>query len=262
MIDSHCHLDDWSTGEERDGILRQARQAGVDGFVVPAVSPDNWPEVAELARTVAGVQTAYGIHPHYLDRLGPGSLETVLAELERFLPGAAALGEVGLDRRVARDGGERKRQEEVFLAQIGIAQARLLPLIVHCVRAHGRLLELLSSHRIERGGILHWYSGPAELVGDFLRLGFLFGFGLAVGRPQASKARAALRAVPAEALVIETDAPDQPARPGERNVPAALAEVARIVAEIRGAPVGEIVELSDRNLERVLGPIPRCGGST
>ncbi len=237
VLDAHCHLDDPRFDGDRDAVMDRARAAGITGLVVPGVAPERWRRLPGLRARFPEVQVGYGLHPEALERLSGGVIREALAELPQRLvyDGAVCVGETGLDRRSPVPLAE---QVALTRAHLAIAGSLDLPVVLHCVRAHGTLLETLEAHGPLRG-LVHGYSGPAELVPRYLALGLHLSFGGPVTWPGAKRPRAALLAVPDDRLLLETDAPDQPpaSRRGGRNEPALLAEIARAVAGIRGRPV-------------------------
>ena len=234
MLDAHCHLDDPRFDADRDAVIARAWAAGLTGIVVPGVTPDRWRHLPDLARQHPRIRIGFGLHPEALAQLRPAKVQAGLADLPVWLRdhGAACVGETGLDRRSAVPLPEQIRLTRAHLA---LAAELELPVVLHCVRAHAALLEVLEEHGPLRG-LLHAYSGSAELVPRYLELGLHLSFGGATTWPEARRPLRALREVPAERLLLETDAPDQaPAScRGGRNEPGFLPEIAARVAEARG----------------------------
>jgi len=233
VLDAHCHLDDPRFDPDRDAVMDRARAAGVTGLVVPGVTPARWPALPGLARRHPEVRIGFGLHPEALEALTPAEREAALADLPHWLTdhGACCVGETGLDRRSPVPLAEQAR---LTTAHLALASELALPVVLHCVGAHGALLRLLHDHGPVTG-LLHAYSGSAELVPRYLALGLHLSFGGAVTWPGARRPLQALRAVPADRLLLETDAPDQAphSRRGGRNEPALLPEIAARVAELR-----------------------------
>jgi len=217
VIDAHVHLDFF---DDPEAVVARARAAGVTDFVVPGVSPSQWAAAARFAHH--GV----GLHPEFL-----GDVDVQLAAFAAA-EDAAFVGECGLDRRI-EDRVSLEEQRRALRPQLARAKERDLPVVLHCVHRHGALLELLREHGPLRG-MLHGFTGPAELVREYVELGLHLGVGAAVMRPHAKKARDAVVHIPPERLLLETDAPDQPP-PGEpTNEPAFLPRIAGAVAVLRG----------------------------
>ena len=246
-IDTHIHLD------RLNGIglqLEQARAAGVGAWVVPGISPDGWAELMTTAERHAGVYAAPGIHPQ-----AAGSGEKLpLEELRRLLehPRSVAVGEVGLDGQI---GVPREIQEQVFVAMIRLARQENKPLLIHARRSSERILQLLRREQADRvGGIFHAFSGSLETARKIIDMGFALGIGGALTFPGARRLPEVVRQVPAEVLVLETDAPDMTPEPyrGQPNRPAYLGLVAGQLATLRGWSLTETARITTANACRIL----------
>lgn len=248
LIDSHCHLDDSRFDADRTEVLKRARAAGVDKVVVPAVCRSGWQKLASLADGSPTIFPAFGLHPWFCDR----HRDDDLPELENYLEGAVAIGECGLDF------GKRRAPEEIqlrwFRAQLELAAAHALPLIVHAYRSLDRVSHELKAFP-QLKGVIHSFSGSLQQAEQLMAQGFLLGIGGAVSWPQAERLRAVVKALPPEYLLLETDAPDQPghAHRGERNEPAFLVEIAGEIATIRGIEADVLVEICNRNAGELFG---------
>lgn len=250
LIDTHCHLDAGEFAADRDAVFAAAsKAAGIAALVVPAVERANFHAVAEVCRVYPGCAPAYGIHPLYVDRARPEDLEA-LREALRCEP-AVAVGEIGLDRHVKpRD---EARQMFYFTEQLRLAREFGLPVLLHVRRAIDPILRALREIRVP-GGIAHAFNGSLEQAREFLRLGFKLGFGGAVTHERAKRLRALAQALPREAIVLETDAPDIPPRWRERgrSEPADLLPIAETLAELRGEPLAALVAATGENALAVL----------
>ena len=204
--DAHNHLQDPRFAPVLESVIAEMCEAGVPRCVVNGTCEDDWPRVADLARRHPDIiKPSFGLHPWKASARPPGWLDSLAAALDEFP--AAALGECGLDRWM-RD-YDLVDQREVFLAQLDLAAARILPLSIHCLQAWGPLLECLRNHPIpERGFLLHSYGGSAELVTELAALGAYFSFSGHFLHPRKEKTRDAFRHVPPDRLLIESDAPD------------------------------------------------------
>lgn len=244
MIDSHVHLDAAAFDADRASVLAESRRAGVSGFVVPAVARSGFAGLAALAATEPDVHPAYGLHPMFLAQHDDADPERLSAWLAKHP--AVAVGECGLDFHVA--GLDPDRQRRLFDAQLRIARDTGLPLILHARKAVDEVYARL--RRIGRlSGVIHSFSGSREQAERLIDLGFRLGFGGPITYPRAQRLRALVAALPIEALLAETDAPDQPlcGGQGQRNSPARLPQVISTMAELRGVPVGDLAAQLDRN---------------
>ncbi|HEY5952598.1 MAG TPA: TatD family hydrolase [Kofleriaceae bacterium] len=255
MIDTHCHLDIAAFDADRDAVLARAAAAGVVGVLVPAIRPRTWQALCDLAKPRAMLRIALGIHPQVVPELDPGEAgEDFTDVLARAIvdSGSVAVGECGLDGGT----GDHERQEQLFRAHIRAARAVKRPLIIHVLRAHDIAPRVLrEEHADEVGGVMHSYSGGEHLVPVYRELGLCFSFAGPVTYPNARKPLAAVRAIPGDLLLAETDAPDQvpAAHRGKRSEPAFVASVIEGLAAARGASARDIAELTTANARRLFG---------
>ncbi|HET8722652.1 MAG TPA: TatD family hydrolase [Anaeromyxobacteraceae bacterium] len=255
MIDSHCHLDGASFDADREAVLERARRAGVTDVVVPGVEPAGWEPLLRLAAGLPGVHAALGIHPQALPDLDPAGDDRRLADLEALLRrgGAVAVGECGLDGPTVEAGVPLDRQRAVLRGHLDIARRLGLPVILHALRAPDAIREELERDGVAAGGVLHSFSGSPDHVGPLAALGLHFSFAGAITWPGARKPAAAARQVPADRLLVETDAPDQAPHPhrGLRNEPARLPLVLGAVAAARGEAPEEVERVTTGNARRL-----------
>ena len=253
LVDTHCHLDASEFDADRDDVVSQARAAGVSQIVVPAVGAFNFDAVRALARRHACVRYALGIHPLCVDQADDADLERLRAAVAAALadPAFVGIGEIGLDHFVP--GLDRARQERFLVAQLGIARDFDLPVILHVRRAQDAVLKQLRRMR-PRGGIAHAFNGSMQQAGVFVGLGFALGFGGAMTYSRALQIRRLAVALPIDACVLETDAPDIPPEwlHRGRNAPGEVAAISRVFAELRGETPEAIRLATGANVRRVL----------
>ena len=264
-IDTHCHLDASAFDDDRDEVVGRAREAGVAQMVLPAIHAGNFNAVRDLAHR-HGLAYALGIHPLYVDGVPDGELGLLRDALERWRddPRLVAVGEIGLDHFVpAADPG---RHERFYAEQLRLAREFGLPAIVHVRRSADALLKHLRRHPV--GGIVHAFNGSEQQALAFVNLGLRLGFGGAMTFDRALQIRRLAQGLPAEALVVETDAPDIPPHwlyrtaaqraAGEqaRNEPAELPRIAAVLAGLRGWSVEKTAEMVRAN---TFAALPRLG---
>jgi TatD DNase family protein len=241
-VDSHSHLFLLERGPE--SAVERARAAGVGTIVCPGIDPETSRRAVEIAESLEGVFATAGLHPHDARRLdGPvqGEIEALLAH-----PLVVAVGECGLD--FFRMRSPREDQERAFRGQIAMARAAGLPLVVHVRDAWERVLRVLDEGRAERV-VLHCFSGDGETARACAARGWFVSFAGNVTYPKNSELRSAAAVVPAEHLLVETDAPflaPQRLR-GRENEPANLLEVVEAIATARGEPVENVRTTTARN---------------
>ncbi|MGC4008465.1 MAG: TatD family hydrolase [Pseudomonas sp.] len=273
FIDTHCHLDAPEFGAERPAVRARAAAAGVALCVIPAVSAANFDAVRELAHA-HGDAYALGIHPLATGSAAEDELDRLEAELQarRGDPRLVAVGEIGLDHFAP--GPDPARQAHFFHRQLLLARRHGLPVLLHVRRSVDAVLGHL--RRAAGGGmwqgIAHAFNGSEQQARACLALGLKLGFGGAVTFERALQLRRLAVSLPADALVMETDAPDIPphwlyrtraergrGQPQGRNEPAELPRIAAQIAALRGTTAAEWAASSTRN---ALAALPRLQGLT
>lgn len=233
LIDSHCHLDLPAFDLDLSMVIEHAYEAGVQAFVIPGVHASGWRRQLELNQRYECCFVAFGLHPCFLDDHQEGDIQK-LQEWVDNTPQTLAIGEIGLDYYV--ESLDRDRQLFYFEQQIALARRFQLPVILHVRKAHDEVLKVLRKAQLERGGIVHAYSGSEQQAYQYLDLGFKLGFGGASTFDRAKKLQRLIKSLPIECFVMETDAPDIPPAfaAGERNSPELLPKIAMHIAEVRG----------------------------
>ncbi len=304
LYDAHNHLQDERFGGRQGELIATCAEKGVAAMVVNGICEADWPQVLALARQygragnslpTAGVGTSnemdgvvrpttiipsFGYHPWYIHERTADWLKTLAHFLDKV---PSAVGEIGLDRW--KPGLSYDGQEEVFITQLRLAAERNLPVSIHCLQAWGRIFEILRTEpRPTRGFLLHSYGGSKEMVTPLADLGAYFSLPGYYAHAQKSRQRETFQHVPAERLLIETDAPDQRmpepqmAEGGERreerrsfwqdaktyplidsatgqalNHPANLAAVYAFAAELRGVTDAILAAQVENNFWRLFG---------
>ncbi|MEW6304080.1 MAG: TatD family hydrolase [Verrucomicrobiota bacterium] len=263
LFDAHNHLQEERLRPHAADIIAALEREGVVRVVVDGSCEEDWPDVFALAQQFPQVIPSFGYHPWYVRERTPKWREAMLGYLDK---GPAAIGEIGLDRWI--EGYDSPAQEEVFLWQLRLAAERNLPVSIHCLKAWGRLHDILRAEpRPECGFLLHSYGGPQEMIEPLAKLGAYFSISGYFAHERKARQRETFRHVPAERLLIETDAPDMPLPPervayhveGEEkaNHPANLAAVYRFVAELRGEPLEALAPRTEQNFRRLFGGVAR-----
>lgn len=206
LYDAHNHLQDARFGGRQTTLVREAGSVGVTAMVVNGTSPADWDVVAHLSETLPGPLPAFGLHPWFVRERPPDWLGRLRSLLDRYPH--ASIGEIGLDR--GKRGLSYEDQEDVFLAQWRLAGDLNRAASLHGLKSWGRLLELVRDNPAPaRGFLLHSYGGPRELIKPFAACGAFFSFPGYYLHPRKEKQREIFRFVPADRLLLETDAPDQ-----------------------------------------------------
>jgi TatD DNase family protein len=247
LIDSHCHLNYEGLVERQAEVLENARQRGVSGFLNISTRQREWNEIIAVAEREPDVWASVGVHPHEADAhpdLGAAALVEAADHLR-----VIAIGECGLDYYY--DKSDRAAQRERFQAHIDAARQTGLPLVVHTREAEGDTAEILGAAVREGGitGVLHCFTGSAELARKGLDLGFYVSLSGIVTFRNAQDLQATAKWLPADQMLVETDSPFLAPVPhrGKKCEPAFVADTANFVAELRGESSEELAEATTAN---------------
>ena len=248
LIDSHCHLDDDRFDDCREQVLAQAALVGVTRLVIPATTANRWEKVKQVCADHDGLYPAYGLHPMFVEQHQAVHLRELDEWLEREQP--IAVGECGIDFFHSRV--DEKWQRQLFLQQLQLANNHRLPLIVHVRKAMDEVISLLRKHA-RHGGVMHSFAGSQQQALQLHDLGFKLGIAATVGFERARKLRAVVAVMPDDALLLESDAPDQPgaSHRGQLNQPAYILEHLQTMAELRQCPVADLAATLNQNASQL-----------
>ena len=250
IFDSHAHLNDDAFDPDRGALLPRLAAAGV-GFVMDVA--EDIPSAEKSARLFAGragVFRAAGIHPAHAAAVADADLLRLEGLLRQ--PGVKALGEIGLDYHYD-DGPPRAVQQAVFDRQLALAAALALPVIIHSRDAAQDTYELLAKYR--PAGVVHCFSGSAEMARQLAALGLYIGFTGVVTYNNARRALEAAAAIPADRLLIETDCPYMAPVPfrGQRCDPSMLSATGERLAALFSLPPQALFDRTRQNACRLFG---------
>ena len=268
FVDSHAHLEGPRFNHDREQVVARAREAGVATIVAVGTGdgPGTLDCAVRLAEQYDSLYATVGIHPHEAER----ARESDFSQLEQLAgrPKVIAWGEIGLDYFYHHS--PREVQRQVFVKQLGLAQAARLPIVIHCRPSEGsdnaweECLRLLDVHWAGTGlgGILHCFTGTWRHAQRALDMGFMISFAGNITFPKAQPIRDSAKQVPLDRLLIETDSPFLAPAPhrGKRNEPAFVKEVARQLGELRGQSTEEIGRQTASNFHRFF-LLPESGNS-
>jgi TatD DNase family protein len=247
LIDSHCHLNYEGLVERQAEVLDNARQRGVSGFLNISTRQREWSDIIAVAEREPDVWASVGVHPHEADA-HPDLGAAALAEAADH-PRVIAIGECGLDYYY--DKSHRQAQRERFQAHIDAARQTGLPLVVHTRDAEEDTAEILDAAVREGGvtGVLHCFTGSAELAKKGLDLGFYISLSGIVTFKNAADLQHTARKLPLDRMLVETDSPFLAPVPhrGRKCEPAFVADTASFVAELRGENPEELAEATTAN---------------
>jgi TatD DNase family protein len=261
LIDSHCHLDFPDFATELDAVVARARAAGIKRMVTISTRVNRHAGVLAIAERFPDVFCSVGTHPHYAHE----ELDVTAADLvaRTRAEKVVALGEAGLDYHY--DNSPREAQEQGFRAHIAAARETGLPLVIHSREADDDTARILEEETGKGAfpAVLHCFTGGPGLAQRAVALGHFISFTgiLTFKNSQALRAIAAM--LPAERILVETDAPYlAPGKfRGKRNEPAFVVETAKVLAEARGVSLDEIAQQTTANFFRLFAKVPRAAAA-
>jgi TatD DNase family protein len=263
LYDAHNHLQDERLRPNISSIMVAAQSEGIAKMVVNGSCEEDWPDVLELARKFPQVIPSFGYHPWYVKESSAQWQQKLVSHLDQI---PSAIGEIGLDRWIKDH--DVARQEELFVWQLRLAAERNLPVSIHCIQAWGWLLEILREQpRLTCGFLLHSYGGSREMIPALAKLGAYFSLPGYFAHERKASQRETFRHVPADRLLIETDAPDQPlpenlnrfplqdASGKSVNHPANLHAVYEFAGELLSTPPEKLAAQVEENFLRLFAPV-------
>ena len=255
IFDSHAHYDDSAFDEDRFELIDNLFRNGLAGFVNCGSDLRSSKNSLEIARRYKNVFAAVGVHPHEAEK----ATEDDLKEIEAMLTNeekCVAVGEIGLDYHY--DFSPRDRQKYIFEYQLDLANKLGLPVIIHDREAHEDTLTLLRKYKPK--GVVHCFSGSAEMAKEIISLGMYIGLGGAVTFKNAKKPVQVAEIVPENRLLIETDCPYMTPVPfrGQRNDSGYIPYTAEKLAQIRGVTPQRILDITLNNALDLFGIKLNC----
>jgi TatD DNase family protein len=259
FFDSHCHFDFPEFDDQHQQIWSKAQLLGISQLLIPGVSPNSWGKAKQLAETFRGVVWAAGLHPWWIKTfLTHHTLDDLTKALDQVIAdqNCVAIGETGLDVAMDLD------QLPLITTQIACLQLHIdaakkyaKPLILHSRKTHTELITLIKNNQLTSRGVIHAFSGSYEQAKAFVDAGFYLGIGGVITYERANKTREAVKKIPLDQLLLETDAPDMPmqGQQGKINSPINLPQVAECLADLKNLPLDKIAEQTTHNAETLFG---------
>ncbi len=250
IIDTHAHYDDEQFDADRDALLGSLPEKGIERIVNMGASPEGARASLALAKKYDHVYAGIGIHPDHVGSLS----EAVMEELEELCrdPKVVAFGEIGLDYHW--DVEPRPVQQQWFIRQLHLAKKLDLPVNIHSREAAQDTFDIMKrEHAGEGTGIIHCFSGSAEMAEGYVKMGYSIGIGGVVTFKNAKTLKEVVRRIPIEYLVTETDCPYMAPTPfrGKRNDSGHLPLVVAQIAAIKGMPEEEAAAALYQNARRI-----------
>ena len=246
IFDTHAHYDDTAFDEDRDTVLERLFSGEVCGIVNQGTTVETSRFSVALAHRYEHLYAAVGLHPECLHENSRQEL-TVLWELYDDKK-VVAVGEIGLDYYYDVP---KPLQQEIFAAQLALANDLSLPVVIHDREAHGDVLDFIRTYHPK--GIVHCFSGSKEMAAEVVRQGMYIGMGGVVTFKNARKAVEVVQEISLTALVLETDCPYLAPVPhrGQRNDSGLIALTAERIAAIKGITTQEVLQITKENALRV-----------
>src|SRR4029079_19164715 len=258
LVDSHCHLDFPDLNTELDAVVARAREAGIGGRGTITTRVNRHDEVRAIAERFDDVFCSVGTHPHYAHEELDIGVDELVRRTEH--PRVVAIGEAGLDYHY--DNSPRRAQEQGFRAHIAAARQTGLPLVIHSRDADDDMARIL---REETGkgafpAVLHCFTGGRALALTGIELGHYVSFTGILTFKNSTELRAIAAELPADRILVETDAPYLAPAPyrGKRCEPAYVVETAKVLAETRGVSPDEIARQTTENFHRLFRKVPQA----
>ena len=250
VIDTHCHLDMISSGEDIGKIVSRAAARGISRIITIGIDIESSKKAIDIAEKHETVYASVGIHPHNVQGLQDNSYN----ELEKLCDNSkvVAYGEIGLD--FVKQYAPQHVQLEHYARQIELAKKVRLPLMIHDREAHDEILHILKKEApFAAAGVMHCFSGDWSLAKQVLDLGFLISIPGVVTFTKASTLHEVAQKIPLDKLILETDAPFLTPDPyrGRTNIPEYVLYTAKKVAELRGITVEEVARSTTDNAQKL-----------
>jgi TatD DNase family protein len=260
LVDSHCHLDFPDFASELDAVVARAGDAGLARLVTISTRVRRFADVLAIADRFPNVFCSVGTHPHYAHEELDVTLDDLVAHARHAK--VVAIGEAGLDYHY--DNSPRDAQERGFRTHIGAARATQLPIVIHAREADDDVARILEEETGQGTfpAVLHCFTGGPDLARRAVALGAYVSFSGILTFKNSGALRAIAAELPADRILVETDAPYLAPNPfrGKRNEPSYVVETAKILAETRGVSFAEIARQTSDNFFRLFNKVPRSIG--
>lgn len=249
LFDTHAHLDDSSFDADREAVIEKIKQSGVCHVMEIGSDAESSETAVRIANAHDFIYCAVGIHPESADTAAQRDFDRI-RELALNEPKVKAIGEIGIDYHYD-DCAPKEKQIACLKTQIDIARELDLPVIIHDRESKGDTLRVLKEKNVTNG-VMHCFSGSAETAEILVKMGFMISFTGVITFKNARRAIEAIKVIPLERLMIETDSPYMTPEPhrGKRNDSSYVRYVAEKMAEIKGISLDELCEITYENGKR------------
>jgi len=257
LVDSHCHLDFPDFSSELDAVVARARAADIGRLLTISTRVRRHAQVLAIAEKFPDIFCSVGTHPHYSHEEPEVDAATLIAISKH--PKVVAIGEAGLD--YFRNNSPREAQAQSFRQHIKAARQTKLPLVIHSRDCDADMAQILGEESGKGAfpAVLHCFTGGRDLASTAIELGHYVSFTGILTFRNSDALREIAAALPADRILVETDAPYLAPLPhrGKRNEPAYVVETAKVLADVRGVSADEIARHTTENFFRLFSKVPR-----
>ena len=253
IFDTHCHLNSEELYKDVEKHINEAKNVGVSTFLVVGYDYNSSLIAVELARKYEEVYAAIGYHPTDSINASKEDFDATFKLIKE--PKVVAIGEVGLDYHWVKDTKDRDLQKQLFIKQIEIANSHDLPVVIHCRDAIEDTLNIVKNHHVNKGGVMHCYSGSLESAYEFIKEGFYISLGGPVTFTNAKTPKEVATNIELDNLLVETDCPYLAPHPfrGQTNTPKNIVRVVEEISKLKGLSVEEISLTTHKNAIKLFG---------
>lgn len=246
IIDSHAHLMDELFNDDLNEVIKRCIENDIEKLVNIGYDKKSSYKAVELANEYDWMYAAIGLHPEECN------VEDIEVDFIKELAKSqqvVAIGEIGLDYHY--DNTDRENQQKGFVKQIQLANELSLPVTIHSRDADMDTLKVLKENKIEDGFVMHCFSSSVEVAKEILKLGGYISLAGTITFKNAKNPKEVAKVIPMDRLLIETDSPYLTPEPyrGQRNEPWHVIEIAKMIAEIKGIPVEDLINHTNENIK-------------
>lgn len=251
IIDTHCHLNDEELYKDYKNVVKRAKEAGITTLFVVGWDYESSKQAIEIAESDENIFAIVGYHPCNIEGVSDEEFNKTMSLLDH--PKVVALGEIGLDYYWVKEAEKREYQKRFFIRQINEANKHNLPISIHCRDAIDDCLRVLKENHVNKGGVMHCYSGGSEYMNEFLKVGMYISLGGPVTFKNAKAPKEVAIKVPFDKLLVETDSPYLAPHPlrGSVNEPANTLLVVQEIARLRNVSEEEVADQTTKNAKRL-----------
>ena len=252
IFDSHAHYNDSAFDNDREQLFDEIRQKSVVNIVNIAACMEDSEDILKLVKNYDFIYGALGVHPDSADTTAENFTD-ILEKQILSQPKIKAVGEIGLDYHY--EGYSKENQKKLFTAQLELAKKLDMPVVIHSRDACEDTMEILREYKPE--GVMHCFGYSAEIAEEIVKMGMYVSFTGVITFKNAKKAVNALKAVPLDRIMLETDCPYMAPEPfrGKRCDSSMIEMTAAKAAEIKGIAVQEMLDITSENAKRFFGII-------